>query len=409
MTQPTRRKARHGKAWHASALSSLTALALLSACATPQPKGMVNNSRTQSKEYFSETEYGVAASPRVTNLRSRLPRGGGREQVGKPYKIKGKWYYPKEQPGYSAKGKASWYGDAFHGRLTANGEIYDMTHLTGAHPTMPLPSYARVTNLKNGASVVVRINDRGPYAHGRVVDLSKRAAEMLDYTHSGIADVKIDYVGRAPLDGHDEQYLLASYKPGNARLDPSDGMATGVMIAMAGPTPTAGIGAGTAQAAASPFPGAMVSSGAGPDGFADMDFPENGPVIMDRPLARAGNLDPTARSTVLGYASERRGGASDAIAALISDGIAPSVLAARQDSALEQAAYVAVGTFADRSEADRHARALSRFGRAEIEAAAADDRTWYAVSLHADGRTGLDELLERSWAEGATDAFVVRD
>ena len=92
-----------------------------------------------------------------------------------------------------------------------------MTHLTAAHPTMPLPSYARVTNLKNGSSVIVRVNDRGPYAHGRIIDLSKRAAEMLDYAHTGIAKVKVEYVGRAPLDGHDDSYLMASYRPGKER------------------------------------------------------------------------------------------------------------------------------------------------------------------------------------------------
>ena len=91
-------------------------------------------------------------------------------------------YYPKEDKNYKKVGLASWYGDAFHGRLTANGEIYDMTHLTAAHPTMPLPSYARVTNIENGSSVIVRVNDRGPYSHDRLIDLSKRAAEMLDYT-----------------------------------------------------------------------------------------------------------------------------------------------------------------------------------------------------------------------------------
>ena len=116
-------------------------------------------------------------------------------------------YYPKEDKNYSKVGLASWYGDAFHGRLTANGEIYDMTHLTAAHPTMPLPSYARVTNLENGSSVIVRVNDRGPYSHNRLIDLSKRAADILDYTRTGTAKVKVEYVGRAPLDGQDDQYL----------------------------------------------------------------------------------------------------------------------------------------------------------------------------------------------------------
>ena len=201
------------------------------------------NVKKRSKEYFSESEYGVKASPRVSFKRSNLTRGGGRDQLGRPYKVRGKIYYPKEDKNYKKVGLASWYGDAFHGRLTANGEIYDMTHLTAAHPTMPLPSYARVTNTENGSSVIVRVNDRGPYSHNRLIDLSKRAAELLDYTHIGTARVKVEYVGRAPLDGHDDRYLMASYRPGNRAPDPSDGLPEGVMIAMNGPTPSADVGA----------------------------------------------------------------------------------------------------------------------------------------------------------------------
>lgn len=116
---------------------------------------------------------------------------------------------------YEKVGKASWYGAEFNGRLTANGEIYNMDNLTAAHPSMPLPSYARVTNLENGASIVVRVNDRGPHVNNRIIDLSKQAATMLDYKDNGLADVKIEYVGRAPLEGNDNEYLIASYKPGN--------------------------------------------------------------------------------------------------------------------------------------------------------------------------------------------------
>ena len=134
--------------------TSLTCVAMagvvLTSCASqPTPKAKL----AKSKEYFAESEYGVKASPRLTSKDALLPRGGGRDQLGKAYKVKGNWYKPKEDPNYVKVGRASWYGDAFHGRLTANGEIYDMTHLTAAHPTMPLPSYARVTNTKNGNSV----------------------------------------------------------------------------------------------------------------------------------------------------------------------------------------------------------------------------------------------------------------
>ena len=143
--------------------------------------------------------------------RTRLRRGGGSYKIGKPYKIKGRLYVPKDEPGYSVQGRASWYGPGFDGRRTANGEIFDQNQLTAAHTTLPLPSYARVTNLKNGHSVVVRVNDRGPYAHNRVADLSKKAAIMLGFHHAGHTDIKMEYLGRAPLKGSDNDQLLASF------------------------------------------------------------------------------------------------------------------------------------------------------------------------------------------------------
>jgi len=164
---------------------------------------------------FTEQEYQVEASPRVTELK-RVERGGGRYQVGKAYKVKGKWYQPKEDPTYAATGLASWYGSNFHGRLTANGEVFDQHALSAAHPTMPLPSYARVTNVENGNSMIVRVNDRGPFAHNRIIDLSARAAKMLGYSEKGVAEVKVEYVGRARMDGHDDKFLLASFRtPGD--------------------------------------------------------------------------------------------------------------------------------------------------------------------------------------------------
>ncbi|WP_074380683.1 septal ring lytic transglycosylase RlpA family protein [Bartonella doshiae] len=141
--------------------------------------------------------------------------GNGRVVVGKPYKIKGKWYYPQNDPNYKRIGEASWYGSDFHGRLTANGEIYDMNLLTAAHPTMPLPSYARVTNLKNGSSIIVRVNDRGPFLKDRIIDLSKQAAKVLGYVDAGVTNVKVEYIAEAPVGYYDGSYLMASYTPGN--------------------------------------------------------------------------------------------------------------------------------------------------------------------------------------------------
>lgn len=159
-----------------------------------------------------DPKYGVAASPRVYQPGQTPPKGGGREMVGKPYTVAGKRYVPRVDPDYEKIGLASWYGDAFHGRYTANGEIYDADHLSAAHPTMPLPSYARVTSMTTGRSVMVRVNDRGPFHGNRVLDVSRRTAEMLGIRRAGIAKVKVEYVGPAPKDGDDTRMLLASYQ-----------------------------------------------------------------------------------------------------------------------------------------------------------------------------------------------------
>ena len=113
-------------------------------------------------------------------------------KVGKPYKIKGTTYYPQEDYGYSEVGIASWYGSDFHNKRTANGEKYDMNTLTAAHRTLPLPSIVRVTNLENGRSLVLRVNDRGPYAKNRIIDISKRGAQLLGYQVQGTAKVRVE-------------------------------------------------------------------------------------------------------------------------------------------------------------------------------------------------------------------------
>lgn len=132
-------------------------------------------------------------------------RGGGTYKVGKPYQIDGRWYVPRHDPAYDNVGIASWYGDNFHARLTANGEVYDMWTLTAAHPTLPLPSYAYVTNLANNRTILVRINDRGPFAYDRIIDLSRTSAHALDLEHKGLARVRVRYAGMAPLSGNSER------------------------------------------------------------------------------------------------------------------------------------------------------------------------------------------------------------
>jgi len=168
-----------------------------------------------------DPKYGVSSSPRVVALGDPVPKGGGTYRIGKPYTVAGRVYVPEEDPNYRAEGMASWYGDDFHGRLTANGEVFDMTALTAAHPTLPIPSYARVTNVRNGKSLIVRVNDRGPYHGNRLIDVSNKAAELLEFKSNGVARVRVEYVGRAPLEGTDDRQLLATLRTGVPAPAPS--------------------------------------------------------------------------------------------------------------------------------------------------------------------------------------------
>ena len=168
-----------------------------------------------------DPKYGVSSSPRVVAFGEPVPKGGGTYRVGKPYVVAGRTYVPEENANYRAEGLASWYGDDFHGRLTANGEVFDMTSLTAAHPTLPIPSYARVTNVANGKSLIVRVNDRGPYHGNRLIDVSNRAATLLEFKNVGIARVRVEYVGRAPLEGSDDRQLVATLRTGVPAPSPS--------------------------------------------------------------------------------------------------------------------------------------------------------------------------------------------
>jgi rare lipoprotein A len=119
--------------------------------------------------------------------------------IGQPYQINGRTYIPREDFDYDRTGVASWYGSDFHGRRTANGETYDMHAMTAAHPTLPMPTIVRVTNLDNGRSVVVRINDRGPFADDRIIDLSRAGARELGFETAGLARVRVRVLREASL------------------------------------------------------------------------------------------------------------------------------------------------------------------------------------------------------------------
>lgn len=157
-------------------------------------------------------KYGVKPSPRVIPEGEPIPKGGGREMVGKPYVVGGRTYVPTNGKGYQRDGWASWYGTAFHGRLTANGEVFDRQSIAAAHPTLPLPSYVRVTNMVNKRSMIVRVNDRGPYEQDRLIDVSERVADALEFRRKGVSRVRVEYLGKASTRGSDDEKLLATLR-----------------------------------------------------------------------------------------------------------------------------------------------------------------------------------------------------
>jgi len=155
--------------------------------------------------------------------------GDGVYKVGKPYKVNGVWYFPKEDYKYDEIGIASWYGPGFHQKTTANGEVFDMGLITAAHKTLPLPSVVRVTNLENGRTLLVRVNDRGPFVNDRILDLSNKGAELLGFLPKGTAKVRVELL-------HEESMTVASlvqnkaYMKENEQTDTSQGKAAAGVV-----------------------------------------------------------------------------------------------------------------------------------------------------------------------------------
>lgn len=202
------------KVWRSLCSLGLMAAAALSlaACATPK---------------YGTGKAGYTVAARNDTTRGSAPRAGstvGRDGkplrgTEKPYQINGTWYYPREDKDYNVVGIGSWYGEQFHNRRTANGEIFDMDIPSAAHKTLPLPSLVEVTNLDNGQKMILRVNDRGPFVGDRVIDLSKAAAQQLGYARQGVARVRVKYVGPAPKAVFDapRQYANVQSAPSRPR------------------------------------------------------------------------------------------------------------------------------------------------------------------------------------------------
>lgn len=193
-----------------AAISALPGCGRQCACSPQQPQ-----------PYYPATPYRnpAFANERAVPQGAPVPRGGGRAVIGDPYSYDGVVFTPHADPTYDTEGAAAWMADSYHGRRTANGEIHDSTALVGAHPTLPLPSYVMVTNLANGRQLILRINDRGPFNRGRILDASHRAAYILGYAAAGTTRVRVQYLGPAPLSGDPsyEEGFLARQTAGRCR------------------------------------------------------------------------------------------------------------------------------------------------------------------------------------------------
>lgn len=195
----------------------------------------------------AETELIAYAAKQVQRGPDTTPAVSGAYKVGKPYKVAGKWYYPGENFEYNETGIASWYGPGFDGRRTANGERYDMDAMTAAHPTLPMPSVVRVTNLDNGRSVILRINDRGPFARSRIIDVSRQAARTLGFQGAGTAKVRVAILAPesrqlklAALNsraGKAEQIQVAAAPRAEVTVEPLPGSSAGSGPAAGRPNP----------------------------------------------------------------------------------------------------------------------------------------------------------------------------
>jgi rare lipoprotein A len=287
-------------------------------------------------------------------------------KVGKPYQIAGVWYYPHVDYEYDETGIASWYGPGFHGKKTASGETYDQNGLTAAHRTLPLPSLVRVTNLVNGRQITLRVNDRGPFAHGRILDVSKRGAQLLDFERTGTAKVRVEILA--------EESRQLAYQAGAYKVAPEISSGTGGSTAS---------GKGSPQVAAAPV-GDLAQEPLPPPPGGQAAAPKvNQPVT--KPVQPATSIE----DKVLAAAPAPDGKVSKV-----------PVKAANM--------YVQAGAFTSQSNANRLASRLAKFGQARIVPVVVDRQKFYRVRVGPIASVAdADRILDQVVGAGNPQAKIV--
>lgn len=296
----------------------------------------------------AETELVIHSAKELTGSTngSSVAKTKGSYKVGRPYQIMGTWYYPAENSKYVETGVSSWYGQKFHGRKTANGETYNMNDLTAAHRTLPMPSMVRVINLKNGRSLKLRINDRGPFARGRIIDVSRRAAQLLGFQREGTAQVRVEIIA-----DESRQLKLAAL---NGGVPPREKI--------------------TGQAVAKQ-------------------------TVQSQPL-RAGQTAPRARQDRAVAAPQQ---------AAIAPGTGTQVVETVPTPAVNRL-FVQAGAFADFANASRVRTSLSQFGPSWVEKAKVGNRDFYRVRIGPlQTLDNADAVLARLISAGFPQAQIIVD
>ena len=280
------------------------------------------------------------------------PDGPVTYKIGDPYQIDGVWYYPKVDYNYDQTGIASWYGPGFDGKATANGETYDQNALTAAHNTLPLPTIVRVTNLENGRAIELRINDRGPFAHGRIIDVSRRAAQLLGFETAGTARVRVEVL-------EEESRILATRladEPGSDIASPPPPEAAPSVAVVAVPLPPAPSAPATAPVTTATLPPAT-----------------------------------TAASVTVPPAE-------------------PTTTTVYQHSVSATEIFIQAGAFVDIQNAERLRQQLSGLGPTELYPVLVGNQRYYRVRMGPIPTvTQADALLERVIAQGHQEARIVVD
>lgn len=344
---------------------------------------------TDSTQVFSSSPAGATKQSPANSAVNAT----GYYKIGNPYQVAGVWYYPKEDYSYKEIGVASWYGPDFHNGITANGEMYDMHALTAAHRTLPLPSFVRVTNLQNGRSLVLRVNDRGPFVNNRVIDVSMRAAQMLGFKEQGTTQVQVEILPEESKEIKEKllavagQITLTAPKSLNGNLNNSQDSYSPDYPRLANPP---------AINNASALP--LVSAAATTKETAYNDWDDDLPKAQAQ--KNAYEVQPAAKKEQPKQLPKP----------------APAKPAVKKETSVSVASnvtpgyYVQVGAFGSIENAEKMRTNVSRFGNTVIQKIkTANGKTLYRVRLGPDSAKKALEIMDNLSKNGFPDARLVEE